>query len=529
MSGTHPAEAMSQPTPTSTPAARRRRRLATIGAFLLAFALLYLSRLPLLWSGRLVPDGDEAVAGLMAVRLLDAGEVPVYFWGQNYGLASLETGVASIFFSTFGISATALKAAMLVLWAAGGAFLSLAARRLAGAGAGLAVIALLAASPAWGEWAMKARGGYLTAFLVSAIVIWALAPRRDASPLLLWAAIGAGVTLVYLAHPLWFLLLLPLLGLRAWEGRGARMAAAFACGALPPALMGWLGRTASPTWAPGMFAGADPLHALTRLPSRLVVHFSGAYLFERSYLPDAPASQGAAAIWLILFASALVVLLTLPRDAARPAGMLVAGMGCVLLFSLCIAEPAFGYRYLLPVSGALPLLLALVVPRLFESRSRGRWSAGAALLLLLGAGTLALMEVPSRAARTLPDDPYALEAGEVGRLLAEIRGAQVAHVYSLDPLLQWNLMFASRGEVLARWLTASDRRPGIPIAIDAAVAGGAPVVLAARRSQAEYLRSRLGEARAQELPTALVTRHLILLAGLTVEDLRALGFEAAGG
>ena len=138
------------------------------------------------------------------------------------------------------------------------------------------------------------------------------------------------------------------------------------------------------------------------------------------------------------------------------------------------------------------------------------------------------MEVPGHASRTLPDDPYALEAGEVERLLAEIQGARVAHVYSLDPLLRWNLMFASRGEVLARWLTATDRRPGIPIAIDAAVAAGAPVVLAARRSQAEYLRSHLGEARARELPTALVTRHLVLLAGLTVEDLRALGFEAAG-
>jgi hypothetical protein len=132
------------------------------------------------------------------------------------------------------------------------------------------------------------------------------------------------------------------------------------------------------------------------------------------------------------------------------------------------------------------------------------------------------MEVPGHASRTLPDDPYALEAGEVERLLAEIQGARVAHVYSLDPLLRWNLMFASRGEVLARWLTSTDRRPGIPIAVDAAV------VLAARRSQAEYLRSHFGEARARELPTALVTRHLILLAGLTAEDLRALGFEAAG-
>jgi len=520
---------MSQSAFNLTSAPATRGRLATIGAFFLAASLLYVSRLPLLWSGRLVPDGDEAIAGLMALRLLDAGEVPVFFWGQNYGFATLETGVATIFFALFGVSATALKAAMLVLWAAGGAFLSLAARRLAGGGAGFAAIALLAASPAWGEWAMKARGGYLTAFLLSAIVIWALAPRRNSPPLLLWTALGAGVTLVYLAQPLWFLLLLPLLLLRAWEGRGARLAAAFACGAVPIALAGWLGRTASPTWAPGLFTGVDPMHALARLPSRLVVHFSGAYLFERSYLPDAPASQGAAAIWLLLLASLLLVQMTLPREAARPAAMLIAGMAGVALFSVFIADGAFGYRYLLPVSGALPLLLALLVPRLLGNRSRGRWSAGAALALLLGAGTLALMEVPPRAARTLPDDPYALEAGEVERLIAEMREARVTHVYSLDPLLQWNLMFASRGEVLARWLTASDRRPAIPIAIDAAVAGGAPVVLAARRSQAEYLRSRLGEERARELPTALVTRHLILLAGLTVEDLRALGFEAAGG
>jgi len=150
-------------------------------------------------------------------------------------------------------------------------------------------------------------------------------------------------------------------------------------------------------------------------------------------------------------------------------------------------------------------------------------------VLVIGAGALALLEVPARAARTLPEDPYALQQGEVERLLTEVQGAGVAHVYSLDPLLQWNLMFASRGQVLARWFPAADRRPRIPGAIDAAVAAGAPVVLALRRSQAEYLRSRLGEERARDLPTALVTRHLVLLPGLTVEDLRKLGFEPAGG
>ncbi|MEZ5283502.1 MAG: hypothetical protein R2712_01585 [Vicinamibacterales bacterium] len=51
-----------------------------------------MSRLPQLLSPHLFLDGDEAVIGLMARHVADGRALPLFFYGQNYGLALFEAG-----------------------------------------------------------------------------------------------------------------------------------------------------------------------------------------------------------------------------------------------------------------------------------------------------------------------------------------------------------------------------------------------------------------------------------------------------
>ena len=81
--------------------------------------LIVITRLPQFLGGHMVPDGDECIVGVMAKHTLEGKIFPVFLYGQNYGLCTLEVGMAALFFYLFGVSAVALKAAMLLLWGLG--------------------------------------------------------------------------------------------------------------------------------------------------------------------------------------------------------------------------------------------------------------------------------------------------------------------------------------------------------------------------------------------------------------------------
>ena len=55
-------------------------------------------------------DADESIVGLMALRAVQHGDIPVFFWGQHYGGGHvIEALLASVFFRIWGPSAAALQ------------------------------------------------------------------------------------------------------------------------------------------------------------------------------------------------------------------------------------------------------------------------------------------------------------------------------------------------------------------------------------------------------------------------------------
>ncbi|HMB70531.1 MAG TPA: hypothetical protein VKU85_14545, partial [bacterium] len=134
-----------------------RRRVRPVLFLLAGLALVALSRLPQLLSPWLGLDGDEAVVALMAQHIRDGKELPLFFWGQNYGLTLPEAATIAAFFAIFGPSVIALKIAILVIWTGGCAALVQSVRVLGGHRAGLIAAALIIFCPAWFAWSLKAR------------------------------------------------------------------------------------------------------------------------------------------------------------------------------------------------------------------------------------------------------------------------------------------------------------------------------------------------------------------------------------
>lgn len=84
-------------------------------SFMVLFGLNLAVRIPLFLSDHFWFDGDEAIIGIMAQDFLRTGHLPFYFYGQNYGFASIETTLAALFIQLLGTKVIALKLAGLCI------------------------------------------------------------------------------------------------------------------------------------------------------------------------------------------------------------------------------------------------------------------------------------------------------------------------------------------------------------------------------------------------------------------------------
>ena len=232
-------------------------------ALVVTAAILLASRLPLLLRIELALDGDESIVGLMALHLLEGKSLPVFFYGQGYGLSLIETGAGAAFFALLGSSATTLRLAMVVLWSIGGGFLAGAAVNLGGRRAGWITTLLVVACPAWLEWSTKARGGYLTAFVLSSLALWAVSGAKPGQRLR-WFGVGVCAAGVLFAQAFWLACLLPLM-IGLWWGRRERKEAGFfLAGAAAGGLALLAAAARSSYWAPELLRDFEPITSLLR-------------------------------------------------------------------------------------------------------------------------------------------------------------------------------------------------------------------------------------------------------------------------
>ena len=140
-------------------------------------------------------DADEGVTGLMARHVLE-GEIPTFFWDQNYG-GSLEAILTAGWFAIAGSSVLALRLVPLAFFV-GAAYLIYRAGLLLGGKTGaIASGSIFLTWSGWLVWkSMKAHGYYgVLAITSAAVILLVLQLRRDRDwwrYLLLGVAIGVG-------------------------------------------------------------------------------------------------------------------------------------------------------------------------------------------------------------------------------------------------------------------------------------------------------------------------------------------------
>lgn len=176
-------------------------------------AICILIRLPQLLNPEIALDGDEAVHGIMIKHIVAGKEFPIYFKGQSYGLTLFESLFSLPLCYIFGVTTFTIKFSHLLFWVIGAIFFYKVLTNLNTTDnqyIPFMLSMILITMPAWGIWSMKARGGYITAFTCTAIVLY-LITNDHKKKHLSYLMIGLLCGIIYEAQKLWIVGLVPII------------------------------------------------------------------------------------------------------------------------------------------------------------------------------------------------------------------------------------------------------------------------------------------------------------------------------
>jgi hypothetical protein len=432
------------------------------------------SRLPQLVSPNLLLDGDECILGLMAKHVMEAREFPVFFYGQNYGLAIVEAPAAALSFLLFGVGVLPLKLAILALWIAGVVFYFLALSRPLGRARSFWITLLLVLMPAWAVSSMKAWSGYVTAFTATGALLYVLM-RTDRPRTASWVIAGCLTAIIYFAQPLWLPGVLSIVGWFLWrEGRGQVVLLYSAGIGLAAALvvsLNLLPSAAAISWQRPDVGNPDLFGSIGACLRQIHTNFTGSY-YLRAPVTYGPVTGFVARLWTLILIALLLLQVRRPaRDPSAPfSRVLAVSVVATLLANWLLLEGRDG-RYLLPLN-ALVVLLAGVEFARFDQRSRAaRRLATACVAAMLGLQAVAMGEFAQYAFMWWKD-PGRGEARSLETVVGHLEANGVRHVVSMNALLQWQLMFYSREAIIARWTAEHDRYPPYVAEVNEAIRSG---------------------------------------------------------
>lgn len=414
------------------------------------------SRIPQLSSGSILLDGDESVVALMAKHFGHDGEFPLYFWGQTYGFSFIEVLTISLFYKILGVSALAVQCAMLSLWSLAIICFYRLMRVLKPDTSFIVpflICLVLILNPAFAVWALKARGGYLSAFLLSQLFLYLLFRNKKQNSYLP-IVLALLSLLIFESQSLWLAGLVPYLAyyiLSKWSKRDSFLY--IGSSILFYVLLKGYKSTLVSFWEPEIFPlSFRDWEGFLAIPKEVLAHFSGSYLYS-SYVE--PSIFAALSSWIFL--GLILVLLVLGiRSVVKTKFRITLEMAALLSLPLAILYliiiPGIHPRYLLPLIGYV-LLSLFILTQAVQQKSWFKIT----LIVYLPIGLIALLGF-KKFSYDKPEPFYTL--------IEYLEEEKIDALFSESGLLQWQVMFYTNEEVKARYRSATDRYPAYVEAVN---------------------------------------------------------------
>jgi hypothetical protein len=241
-------------------------------------------------------------------------------------------------------------------------------------------------------------------------------------------------------------------------------------------------------YGPPLLGACDVYHALASLPGRLFTHLTGAYFLYYDF--TAPFwTRLAAGLWLglIVISGAAALWRWRKRRTFTFAEAAVLGLLATIGCTVPMNYISYGSRYLLPLSGLFVIIFSEQLARCWAASRRARLGAGLLMLTLvvLCGFNEADWVYPLNMSPTLSLNVHQREVEELAGGLLE---HNIRHVYCLDTMLQYRLIFATRERLIARSYSLDlERQLQCPLAVERARLSGVPTVLIGQLARLKVL------------------------------------------
>jgi 4-amino-4-deoxy-L-arabinose transferase-like glycosyltransferase len=360
----------------ATPALRRVVPLIAI--VLLAVAL----RVALLAADAVPFNGDEAVVGLMARHILQNGERPAFFYGQDYS-GALDAYLTAGVYALIGPRVLGGRLAQMALFALYVMLVYALAERVTGnRWAALVSAALVEAStPVLATYTLVSVGGYGESLVLGTLILWlALRVTDDwADSLWAWLALGAAGGLAFWTLGISTVYLLPAAVFIAWRDHFRRWP--FYLAALAAFIV-----FSSPWWIydfthnhASLRALYDPtatggVSLLDRVAGFFLLGLPALFGMRFPWQPEmmlVPLTVLTLALYLAVMIYALRPFHPDDRSAGRRLLLIQAGVFILLFVGSRFGVDATG-RYLLPLVAPLAIFTAMLIQHI--RRNHSHWA-----------------------------------------------------------------------------------------------------------------------------------------------------------
>ena len=419
-------------------------------AVLIIVILCLLSRLPLILTENLFLDGDECIVGLMAKHFSEGIDVPYFFYGQSYGFSFIEVVAIRIFYWLFGISDLSIKLSMLFLWTIGIIFFYKTLKESESKNnrwAPLLITLVLVVSPSFAIWSMKARGGYLTAFLLSSVITWLIFNKKYNTFLFTPLILGFLLTVVYQSQPLWLPGLIPIMAYYLFKNKNIRFLVSLSGGVLTGTLLFFsLTTNLSNFWSPEVFSWSNiSLNTIISIPKVIYHNLTGSYDYGTFIPPNVITKSIAWLTTALIFCTLLTGLIYYITKRKITPNFYTLCFSVLFTIGYLPLLSGSNPRYLLPLSGFALFMFYLLIINFNKNTIINSF-----LVFVILLGTYSIYDFRND---VTGDKSATISA------IHELESRNIKYVYCEHGLLQWQLMFYSKEKIIARYKSNVDRYP----------------------------------------------------------------------
>lgn len=421
---------------------------------LLIYAYAILIRIPQFTSDHLLPDQDECVIGMMANHFMKGENFPFFFYGQHYGLSTLEVLLVAAGIKVFGIGVIAIKWPMLLLYLLALTFLFLWIRQKLGLWMAFLITILFAAEPTWLTWAMKARGGYLSALLIGFCLLyyWSQPNFKKYSYVLSGLLLG----LLYHFHLLWFLIFLPLFIFYEWKASVKKVFFGLVMMAITILIFNWIAQASIELWyKPKTAFNLDFNWQDWQKNFKLFLggHFYFGYAYNLKY-GTLMAIKLLYYLHLLVFLAAVFLILKQRKLNELMLWFLLTLFS--FLLPLLAFKGVFHFRYWLPFSVCFIGLVMLVLKAI-------EWAPLKKVIIPV---VLLIAFFGYRAGRDIAhmdiyEDYFTQDKSDkeyqINDLILNLKKKQEQYLLCNDIALMWLINYYANDEILLRWKISKDR------------------------------------------------------------------------